>query len=876
MDRAVAKSDSPAHPTVWVFFDEINTCTELTGRFKELVADRRYRNKRLPDNLIVLAACNPKNAVDHRLQPTGSKGHTEEKQQLMGSPDDAAELQGLYQVSELPDSLTPFKWPLLDMKMSEDYVSQLLKNHEIVQPRQRLLAPLSRLVCTAQRLLSALKEDDISVGSLRDASRVMLMYRWFLDRPVPWSATTKLPHSDKATLLALSHCYVYRLKEPTRLKFWRLFAEDEWMSAVQVQSGQQLVDLCRDLRNDYLDLLEWPSTVAKTETLMDSLFVILTSVLAGVPVIAVGHPGTGKTLAVDMVEEQLKADHQNENLIHRKYQRLLQESGNPTGTRVWLNVHVTRFQCTATTRPAEISSAFTQARSNNRKHRQEMSHTAPTTLYVVFLDEVGLAEQNTAQRPLKVLHKELERDYSIDPDSTAEERKQVERDLITQGDEENADITPPSERQLQEYLRVSFVGLSNTALDAAKMSRAVCVQCSQIKEEGLKIIARTILTRRPDSQGWEGCSRAVAAGNEKVLNAVLQCHMNVVSAAQPRGYWSQFWGNRDLCATFNSLSRMNLKATGKLAVPNLQAAPLAVVDAVLRNLSGRPMQEKESVEYQKALTRLYNSLAITEKQLEQAALTPMLHIDCNIHNTEAEVVLEQLRAAHKQGQGEVVDENSAVNGSASSLSSFPVISNGLSVNSYFASRHLLILTQGHFSYSMLRDVGFQSIVSASVPSLTSTQNHVSASGGSSSTGSALSTRVVFDSVFPDDLGSTAYSYDTLGSIKQSVQSACLLLFWGVQRTAGALYELLNQQYKFKGTAENMQARCTLAINSYQLPCTVHPLFKVVFVIPAVEVQHMTLDPPFLSRLEKQADFSTRLLPWPHLPTRVGKGLAGAP
>jgi len=43
---------------VWVFFDEFNTTDELSY-IKEMVIDRKFRGITLPDNVVMIAACNP-------------------------------------------------------------------------------------------------------------------------------------------------------------------------------------------------------------------------------------------------------------------------------------------------------------------------------------------------------------------------------------------------------------------------------------------------------------------------------------------------------------------------------------------------------------------------------------------------------------------------------------------------------------------------------------------------------------------------------------------------------------------------------------------------------------------------------------------------
>ena len=48
---------STSEPT-WIFFDEINT-TNCMGLFKEILCDRTLQGIPIPENITVVAACNP-------------------------------------------------------------------------------------------------------------------------------------------------------------------------------------------------------------------------------------------------------------------------------------------------------------------------------------------------------------------------------------------------------------------------------------------------------------------------------------------------------------------------------------------------------------------------------------------------------------------------------------------------------------------------------------------------------------------------------------------------------------------------------------------------------------------------------------------------
>ena len=44
--------------TLWVFFDEINTCNSM-GLISEILCKRTYQGNEIPENVAFIAACNP-------------------------------------------------------------------------------------------------------------------------------------------------------------------------------------------------------------------------------------------------------------------------------------------------------------------------------------------------------------------------------------------------------------------------------------------------------------------------------------------------------------------------------------------------------------------------------------------------------------------------------------------------------------------------------------------------------------------------------------------------------------------------------------------------------------------------------------------------
>lgn len=187
-------------------------------------------------------------------------------------------------------------------------------------------------------------------------------------------------------------------------------------------------------------------------------------------------------------------------------------------------MEVFSYQCS----PLSTSGGIEQAFESARRYRRE----APNTFVVVLLDEVGLAEQSP-HLPLKVLHKMF--------------------DEAGEGE--------------------GVVGISNWALDPAKMNRAVHLYRPAPSVEDLSLTA-------------EGMVRS----------ANLKGYLRSLAHAYNTTYQSQehpdFWGLREFYSTVRAinvaLSRLRSE-TGTVALN-----PDMLMWAVLRNFGGRP-QEMEKV-----------------------------------------------------------------------------------------------------------------------------------------------------------------------------------------------------------------------------------------------------------------------------------------
>ena len=123
--------------------------------------------------------------------------------------------------------------------------------------------------------------------------------------------------------------------------------------------------------------------------------------------------------------------------------------------RVFLQIHMQSYQCSPLSTPEGIVSTFRQcAKLQKDKDLNKF-------VSVVVLDEIGLAEDSPLM-PLKTLHPLLE-------DGTATSEESGTR---------------------SDHHRVGFIGLSNWALDPAKMNRGIMLSRGVPTEDDLCDSAR--------------------------------------------------------------------------------------------------------------------------------------------------------------------------------------------------------------------------------------------------------------------------------------------------------------------------------------------------------------------------------------------------
>ncbi len=264
------------------------------------------------------------------------------------------------------------------------------------------------------------QKDECSFVSLRDVERTLTVLAWFhahrqqIHQKLDFEEVNDFSVS---LILALGLSYYVRLenRRPFATAIGRLFRGDHRLP--RPSTFHEIVDACQEL---FVNELKLESNIAKNEALRENVWVMSVCIELKIPLFLVGKPGSSKSLAKTVVADVMQGE--------KSYSELF---------RHFKEIHMVSFQCSPLATAGGILNTFNQC----QKFQEKRDLTSFAS--VVVLDEVGLAE-DSKKMPLKALHPLLE-NGCID-------------------DEENG-----------PHMKVSFVGISNWALDPAKMNRGILV-----------------------------------------------------------------------------------------------------------------------------------------------------------------------------------------------------------------------------------------------------------------------------------------------------------------------------------------------------------------------------------------------------------------
>ncbi|CAF3343766.1 unnamed protein product [Rotaria socialis] len=468
---------------LWIFLDEFNTTPNI-GLIKEITCERTLLGEPLPDNMVILGACNPQRrrkankVIDNHI---GIKKDLYEMQRLK----DGSGISLLYTVVPIPETMLEYVWDYgyLDDAIEQKYIRTMLHTCEKLTDYTEWYNLVVVMISQSQKFFRDL--EDVSSVSLRDVARFCRLYNWFYKSIVEREGTEKfLNNSDilirRSSLVALLLCYHFRLSSP--------IDRENYSNKMGAYLKPHLPNL-KNIPNILAKILEMeqtkliermklPAGTARNHALMDNIFVLLVCIVNRIPVIICGKPGCSKTSAVQIVISNLKGKKSSDEYF-QKLPELITVS----------------YQGSQNCTSESIIKVF------QRADKYFDAKSDANILPVIVFDEIGLAELST-HNPLKVLHSKLE----------------------------------------VETCQYGFVGLSNWRLDASKMNRTLYLSCPDPDIADLKLTAEIISKSILPSVGQ------IARIDPKIIEALAVSYYKLyehLKSQQEQQKYTNYFGLRD-------------------------------------------------------------------------------------------------------------------------------------------------------------------------------------------------------------------------------------------------------------------------------------------------------------------------------------------
>ena len=238
-DEAEAKLAAGVERAVYIFLDEINTCTHM-GLLSEAICLRSLHGRPFHPGIQLLCALNPYRKRRDLEDTPGLVFQGRVQQDEMRSL--------VYRVHPIPDTLQDFLFDFGSLSSDNEllYIQAMIHTHILVDYTEPEHTLISHLVQASQAFVRD-AEGDSSATSLRDVKRCLDLMNWFSEiltvKPKggggePEKTQQLLPRTA-AIILALAFVYYFRLKNNNmRSNYWNcLRRKGEWTDRHLKQLG---------------------------------------------------------------------------------------------------------------------------------------------------------------------------------------------------------------------------------------------------------------------------------------------------------------------------------------------------------------------------------------------------------------------------------------------------------------------------------------------------------------------------------------------------------------------------------------------------------------------------------------------------------------
>ena len=447
----LAEKNVSHHVDTILFFDEANT-SHTIGLIKEILCDRRIDGETIPTDLRLqfIVACNPYRkhsaTMINKLTSAGL-GMLRNRSQAREQFGDIPLRDLVYRVIPLPRSLLPLVWDFGELSSEAEnwYIVKIIHVHINTGCHEKF-----RMYCDAiAKALSSVqnymrgKGDECSFVSLRDVERTVRVMLWFYKLiPRLQLDTTGMSLITYCFILSIAVCYRAKLRDRANFDSYITYNLVDPLSTFTESS--LIKTKIEECQTRIVNLMKIEAHIARNSLLTENLFMMFVCIQLKIPLFIIGKPGSSKSLARSIILHSF-----NEGLCVK-------------GHRItdYDHLYMQCYQCSQYTTSAEIVQVFLKSQTIQQQS------TADSVACVV-LDEVGLAE-DSPNLPLKVLHSLLE----------------------------DSEISKVGKGKT----KIAFIGLSNWALDPAKMNRGIMVQLEDPTPEELVKTAHAIINLPSDSE----------------------------------------------------------------------------------------------------------------------------------------------------------------------------------------------------------------------------------------------------------------------------------------------------------------------------------------------------------------------------------------
>ena len=461
MNTINLKAKSNKEKDLWVFFDELNTCDSLV-LLTEIFMNRSYNGINLEKNIKLIGACNPYRKVRKQKKKYGLQ-HPNQKNEL------------IYLVKKLPQPLLyyVFNFGSIGIEDEKKYISSIISDIFGQDENELKLKELTTILISKCHE-NLRKENDDSIVSLREISRFKECYEFFLKTyyvhkneylKIKSNQNNKLERL-KSIILSIYLCYYIRLTEEKSrngfdsgilFELLNLVNYGENDNSDTLEDNYSLLSkikepLKSDIENEMkknkisefngfsqilfieenflIKQINLGNGIGLNKSLRDNIFLLFVALITKIPLIIIGKPGSGKSMSVHLLYKVMKGKY-SQSEFFCKFPSIMQSY----------------IQGSYSTKPEDVENIFEIATNKLKFLIEKNVSDEDLPISMIFFDELGLAEMSE-NNPLKVIHSKL--DYKGE--------------------------------YTEKNKKISFVGISNWSLDAAKINRALVLSVPDLDE----------------------------------------------------------------------------------------------------------------------------------------------------------------------------------------------------------------------------------------------------------------------------------------------------------------------------------------------------------------------------------------------------------